>query len=309
MIKPVYFFSEMLDSGKTRAIKTTLYDERFNEPGEFNLIISMEQGDEEYDKKFLKYTNSAVEYIDYKDLTREKMQQLEDEYDPSRIIIEFNGMQNDEEFFRNGFIPEWEMAQTLTTIDGSSFRLMVANLRQFMFYHIKYAEVVIINRFSSEDLVYLRNNIKGMNQRVEIIFEDENGNVTNKINQSLFDTSKPLDISDIDYGLWYMDAVDNPDKYEGCQIELNSYYIEKVKEYENVGIFGRRAMVCCAEDVQPIAFTVIDIDPDKLEKNKYYHIKGTVKCLDDERGYKTCVVYASEIAPQEEPADPMVYFN
>ena len=309
MIKPVYFFSGMLDSGKTRAIKTTLYDERFNEPGEFNLIISMEQGDEEYDKKFLKYTNSAVEYIDYKDLTREKMQQLEDEYDPSRIIIEFNGMQNDEEFFRNGFIPEWEMAQTLTTIDGSSFRLMVANLRQFMFYHIKYAEVVIINRFSSEDLVYLRNNMKGMNQRVEIIFEDENGNVTNKINQSLFDTSKPLDISDIDYGLWYMDAVDNPDKYEGCQIELNSYYIEKVKEYENVGIFGRRAMVCCAEDVQPIAFTVIDIDPDKLEKNKYYHIKGTVKCLDDERGYKTCVVYASEIAPQEEPADPMVYFN
>ena len=309
MIKPVYFFSGMLDSGKTRAIKTTLYDERFNEPGEFNLIISMEQGDEEYDKKFLKYTNSAVEYIDYKDLTREKMQQLEDEYDPSRIIIEFNGMQNDEEFFRNGFIPEWEMAQTLTTIDGSSFRLMVANLRQFMFYHIKYAEVVIINRFSSEDLVYLRNNIKGMNQRVEIIFEDENGNFTNKINQSLFDTSKPLDISDIDYGLWYMDAVDNPDKYEGCQIELNSYYIEKVKEYENVGIFGRRAMVCCAEDVQPIAFTVIDIDPDRLEKNKYYHIKGTVKCLDDERGYKTCVVYASEIAPQEEPADPMVYFN
>ena len=309
MIKPVYFFSGMLDSGKTRAIKTTLYDERFNEPGEFNLIISMEQGDEEYDKKFLKYTNSAVEYIDYKDLTREKMQQLEDEYDPSRIIIEFNGMQNDEEFFRNGFIPEWEMAQTLTTIDGSSFRLMVANLRQFMFYHIKYAEVVIINRFSSEDLVYLRNNIKGMNQRVEIIFEDENGNVTNKINQSLFDTTKPLDISDIDYGLWYMDAVDNPDKYEGCQIELNSYYIEKVKEYENVGIFGRRAMVCCAEDVQPIAFTVIDIDPDRLEKNKYYHIKGTVKCLDDERGYKTCVVYASEIAPQEEPADPMVYFN
>ncbi len=309
MIKPVYFFSGMLDSGKTRAIKTTLYDERFNEPGEFNLIISMEQGDEEYDKKFLKYTNSAVEYIDYKDLTREKMQQLEDEYDPSRIIIEFNGMQNDDEVLRNGFIPEWEMAQTLTTIDGSSFRLMVANLRQFMFYHIKYAEVVIINRFSSEDLVYLRNNIKGMNQRVEIIFEDENGNVTNKINQSLFDTSKPLDISDIDYGLWYMDAVDNPDKYDGCQIELNSYYIEKVKEYENVGIFGRRAMVCCAEDVQPIAFTVIDIDPDRLEKNKYYHIKGTVKCLDDERGYKTCVVYASEIAPQEEPADPMVYFN
>ena len=54
MVKPVYFFSGMLDSGKTRAIKETLYDERFNEIEDFNLIIALEHGDEEYDNKFLK---------------------------------------------------------------------------------------------------------------------------------------------------------------------------------------------------------------------------------------------------------------
>ena len=308
MIKPVYFFSGMLDSGKTRAIKTTLYDERFNEPGEFNLIISMEQGEEEYDKKFLKYTNSAVEYIDYKDLTREKMQQLEDEYDPSRIIIEFNGMQNDEEFFRNGFIPEWEMAQTLTTIDGSSFRLMVANLRQFMFYHIKYAEVVIINRFSSEDLVYLRNNIKGMNQRVEIIFEDENGNVTNKINQSLFDTSKPLEISDIDYGLWYMDALDHPLKYDGHNISLNMMLVEDLG-HDNACIMGRKAMVCCANDITDIGITCVGMDTNALEKGKYYRIIGRIQVVDDTQGYKTCLLYVNEYHESSKPQEELVTFN
>ena len=309
MVKPVYFFSGMLDSGKTRAIKETLYDERFNEIQDYNLIICLEQGDEEYDSKFLKYTNSVVEYLDYKDFDKNKQEELENKYDPSRIIIEFNGMQNDEELFRQGFIKDWELAQTLTTIDASTFKLYNTNMKQFMFNHIKYAEVVILNRCDEQDLLYLRNNIKGMNQRVEIVFEDSEGNVTNKLPIDLFDTSKPLNISDTDYGLWYMDAVDNAQKYDGCQIEINAYYIEKVKEYENVGIFGRRAMVCCAEDIQPVTFTVIDIIPNELVKNNYYHIKGTIKTLLDERGYQTCIIYANEVIPQEEPKDPMVYFN
>ena len=137
MVKPVYFFSGMLDSGKTRAIKETLYDERFNEIQDYNLIICLEQGDEEYDSKFLKYTNSVVEYLDYKDFDKNKQEELENKYDPSRIIIEFNGMQNDEELFRQGFIKDWELAQTLTTIDASTFKLYNTNMKQFMFNHIK----------------------------------------------------------------------------------------------------------------------------------------------------------------------------
>ena len=48
MIKPVYVFSGFLDSGKTQAIKGTLYNPRFNE-GEAYLIICLEQGDVIYD--------------------------------------------------------------------------------------------------------------------------------------------------------------------------------------------------------------------------------------------------------------------
>ena len=77
MIKPVYVFSGFLDSGKTTAIKGTLYNPRFNE-GEPTLIICFEQGDVEYDKKFLEITNTQVIYMDsIKDLTVEKQKEIE----------------------------------------------------------------------------------------------------------------------------------------------------------------------------------------------------------------------------------------
>ena len=311
MNKPVYIFSGFLDSGKTSAIKDTLYDGRFNE-GEKSLIICFEKGDVEYDDKFLKYTNSVVEYMDFKDFTKEAQRKLDKKHKPERIVIEFNGMDNDENLLKNGFIENWELAQTLATVDASTFKLFITNMKQFMYNHIKYAEVAVLNRIEGQDLRYLRNNLKGINQRLEIIFEDKDGNVTNKLNDSLFDTTKPLDISDIDYGLWYMDAIDNALKYEGCQIEINAYYLEKVKEYDNVAIFGRRAMVCCSNDIQPVAFTVIDKTNRNLpmmKKDKYYHLTGKIHCLDDTQGYKTCVIYLDNYAEAPELKDPLVYFN
>lgn len=308
MNKPVYIFSGFLDSGKTKAIKSTLTDTRFNE-GERSLIIAFEQGDEEYDSDFLVSSNSIVEYMDSKDLTKEKQKQLDDKYKPERIIIEFNGMDNDEDILRRGFIDNWEVAQILTTIDASTFKNYMTNMKQFMYNHIKYSEVAVINRSDDIDLRYLRNNLKGINRNLETIFEDSNGNVTNKLQESLFDTSKPLDISDLDFGLWYMDALDNPMKYEKCKIEINAYYYDEDKRYSNVAIFGRKAMVCCANDIQTIGFTVVGADTSKLKKETYYHIKGNIHVLEDDMGNNTCVIYSEDIKEREDPKDPMVNFN
>ena len=94
MIKPVYVFSGFLDSGKTSAIKEVLYDPRFNE-GASTLIIVMEEGDEVYDDKFKKYAHAIVEYLDFKDFTHAKMQELNKKYAFERVFIEFNGMEDD----------------------------------------------------------------------------------------------------------------------------------------------------------------------------------------------------------------------
>ena len=143
MNKPIYIFSGFLDSGKTKAIKGTLSNPRFNE-GESTLIICFEQGDEVYDEEFLKSSNSQVVYLDsVNDLTIEKQKQLEKDYRFERIFIELNGMEDDNILYNNGFIKNWEIAQTLTTIDASKFSLYLTNLRQFLYNHVVNAEMVI----------------------------------------------------------------------------------------------------------------------------------------------------------------------
>lgn len=307
MNKPVYVFSGFLDAGKTYVIKDTLTDPRFNE-GEKTLIIAMEQGDNEYDEKFLKATNSQVVYLDFVDFTHEKMKELEDTLDFEQIFIEFNGLQNDLALYENGFIDNWELAQTLTVFDGSMFNVQVNNLRQFVYNHVVNAEVAIFNRSDDIDRKFVRNNLKAINPHLEIIFEDRNGNVSKDVGEDLF-AGDNLYIEDADYGLWYMDALDNALKYDNKHISLNVMFLEDIEEYDTALIMGRKAMVCCAEDIADIGLTCVGVDKSKIEKGKYYRLSGIIHCIDDEEGYKTCLLYVDEQREGTRPKGELVSFN
>lgn len=309
MNKPIYIFSGFLDSGKTTAIKGTLNNPRFNE-GEATLIICFEQGDEAYDQEFLKSSNSQVVYLDsVNDLTIDKQKELENNYRFERIFIELNGMEDDNILYNNGFISNWEIAQTLTTMDASKFSLYLTNLRQFLYNHVINAEMVILNRSDDVDKRYLRNNLKSINQYVELIFEDKDGNVTNKIEDELFDLSKDLQVSDIDYGLWFMDAIDNPDKYDRKNITIKVKYVGEIKEYNNILIMGRRAMVCCADDITDIALPCIGIHKEDIDENKYYYITGEARCIENNEGMKVCAINVKDFKEAEAPVEELVNFN
>lgn len=309
MNKPVYVFSGFLDSGKTQAIKGTLYDERFNQ-GEKSLIICFEQGDVIYDDKFLGITNSEIVYLDsINDLTVEKQKELDKQYKPERVVIELNGMEDDNVLYNNGFCKNWELAQTLTTIDASTFSMYLTNMRQFMYNHVKNAECIILNRSDNVDKRYLRNNLKSINQRVEIIYEDAYGNVSNQIDDDLFDVSKDLFIEDIDYGLWYMDALDNANKYDKKVITLKLKYVDTVKEYDNVLVMGRKAMVCCANDIADIAITCVGIHKEDIDENEYYYLTGNLHALRADDGNMTVVLFVTKYKKAEKPDTELVTFN
>lgn len=309
MNKPVYIFSGFLDSGKTRAIKNTLYNPRFNE-GEKTLIICFEQGDEEYDNKFLKATNSEIIYMDsINDLTLEKQKEIDSNYKFDRVFLELNGLEDDNILYENGLIGNWEIAQTLTTIDASKFNIYLQNMRQFMYNHVVNAEVVILNRSDDIDKRYLRNNLKSINQYLELIYEDKDGNVTNKIEDEIFDLSKDLEISDIDYGLWFMDAIDNPEKYDRKKITIKAKYVAQIDDYNNVLIMGRKAMVCCANDIADIALPCIGMKKDDIDIDKYYLISGEARCIENSEGVKVCAIDVKEYKEAEAPKDELVTFN
>ena len=309
MPRPVYVFSGFLDSGKTRAIKGTLANPRFNE-GERTLIICFEQGDEVYDDDFLKTSNSQIVYLDsIKDLSVNKQKELDKEYDPERIFLELNGMEDDNILYETGFTANWELAQTLTCIDASTFNMYMTNMRQFMYNHVVNAEVVILNRADDADKRYLRNNLKSINQYVELIFEDKDGKVTNKIEDELFDVSKPLDISDIDYGLWFMDAIDNPQKYDKKQLSIKVKYAGAIEDYENILIMGRKAMVCCANDITDIAIPCMGISEKQIDRKKYYRLSGIARCIENEEGMRMCALDVRDFQEAEAPQDELVTFN
>lgn len=307
-LRPVYIFTGFLDSGKTTSIKNTLSDPRFTE-NEKTLICVFEQGDVEYDENFLKKTNSVVEYLDFKSLTPDLMRSLDEKYKPDRVFVELNGLDNGIEFFKKGMIKGLDVAQILTLIDGSKFKVNMNNLKQFFYNHIAISELAIINRSDNQDLRFFRNNLKGINQRIEIVYEDTNGNVTNKIDDNYFDVSKPLVISDGDFGIWYMDALDNPNKYENADITINSYFVRLDEEDKNIMACGRKAMVCCSNDLQDILFPVYYQKSNELIKGEYYSFHGNIHIVDTQDGQRLCVLYLNDYKKIDEPSDNLVYFN
>ena len=307
-LKPVYIFSGFLDSGKTTSIKNTLLDPRFTE-NEKTLICAFEQGDVEYDDDFLKKTKSVVEYLDFSKLTNNTMKELVEKHKPDRVFVEMNGMDNTVDFFKKGMIKGLEVAQILTTVDGSKFKLNMNNLKQFFYNHVSTTDLTIINRIEGADLRYIRNNLKGINQRVQIIYEDSKGNVTDKIDDNYFDVTKPIVVSDADFGIWYMDLIDNPEKYDGTDITVNSYFYRVDDENPAVMGFGRKAMVCCSNDVQEILFPVFFDKKNDLKQNKYYTLHGKLQMTNTIENTRVNVFYLEDYNPCKELEDSLVYFN
>ena len=63
---PVYLFTGFLESGKSSMMKETLSDPEFND-GSKTLILACEQGEVEFDQKFLEQTHSVIVTVEDKE--------------------------------------------------------------------------------------------------------------------------------------------------------------------------------------------------------------------------------------------------
>lgn len=308
MIKPIYIFTGFLEAGKTSAIIESMCDPYFND-GTKSLLIVLEQGAIEYDDEFLKHTNSQIVYLDYPDLNLEKMQELENNYDFSRIIIEFNGMENLIEFVEKGFIKNWELAEIMCFINTENFNIYLNNYKQKVYNNIKLANVVIFNRYKDQNRTFLRSNLKVINPKVTIIYENTNKEILTDSASDIFNLEqKEIKINDDDYGLWYVDAIDDPKKYEGKCLILKMKLLNDLKKFPNALVMGREAMVCCMADIAPVGIACLGIDKKQIEANKYYLIKGVIHLLKDNQNQQTCVLYVDEVNESTKPENELIQF-
>ena len=102
---PVYLFTGFIEAGKSTFIQETLEDPAFND-GQSTLLLVCEEGEIEYEDEYLKKNRIVMEVIDGpEDFTTEKLQELEDKYQPEQVVIEYNGMLSIFTFFMNHTVP------------------------------------------------------------------------------------------------------------------------------------------------------------------------------------------------------------
>lgn len=313
MASPVYLFTGFLDSGKSTLIKDTLSDPQFMEGTDKTLLLCFEQGEVEYEESFCTEHHVFVEYFDsIEELTDEKIKDLDTIYGPSQIFIEWNGtLPVPEKILR--YLPDnWPLVQILTTVDATTFELYMNAMRSMLFEQLRYSDTIIVNRCTEDtDARMLRGNIKAINRSAQIFYEGKFGEQVN-LKQGLlpFDVNADdLDISDDDYGLWYMDCTENPEKYAGKKITLRGYYAENIPGYKQTFIMGRRAMVCCAQDTSLCGITVTGVKIWEMKIGDWIQVTGTLKPVDLENGGKTVVLYAEKVSRYHKPEQEYVTFS
>ena len=89
---PVYLVTGVLESGKTSFLDFTAKQDYFQIEGT-TLLITCEEGEEEYDEEALAKANIVVEVIEKEeDFTPERLQALDIIHQPERVVMEYNGM-------------------------------------------------------------------------------------------------------------------------------------------------------------------------------------------------------------------------
>lgn len=275
-MKPVYIINGFLESGKSEFITYTLEQPYFHIKGK-TLIILCEEGEIEYEDELLKQSNSVIELIeDEEDFTASNLIELEKKHKPERIVIEYNGMWN----FKNMKLPwHWKVEQQITTIDASTFPMYFNNMKSLLAEMVRKSEMIIFNRCDGiEDLSTYKRNIKAINTKAEIIFEDSQGEVNEIMEDDLpYDLKQDtLVLDDYGYGIWYLDSLDHLERYIGKTVEFVAMVLKPEKFPKGYFVPGRMAMTCCADDMAFLGFACEFEGADNLTQKEWVKVKATV---------------------------------
>ncbi len=275
---PVFLITGFLECGKTTFVKEIFNDPEFAE-GESITLIVCENGIEECDKSFLDENNVKVVNIKSKEeLTYLFLKECNKENTPTKVIIEYNGMWQYDIIDEMEFPEGWEIAQIITPIDASTFEGYMNNMKSLLIEQFKDSDLIIFNRCNENtNKLKIRNSVKAINSRANMIFELENGEIDDSPLELPFDINAAvIEFEDYDFGVWYLDATESPEKYEGKSIKMKGIANTNPKYPKNIFAFGRNAMTCCEDDISFLGFLCQTDEPVKLDAEKWIEIEGVI---------------------------------
>ena len=278
---PVCIFNGMLESGKTTMVRTLLENPKLTN-GRKIIILVCEEGMEEYDEEELKKKNVYIRLLEDETLFTDVLfRRLNKEEKPDYVIVEYNGMWDPTRPFLVEYPKGWEIAEAMTTVDSSTFRLYQQNMRPMMAAMYRVSDMVVFNRFNDDyDKISCRSVVKAQNITAQVVFEYEDGTIDMNFDASPFDLSgDTVEIGDTDWGLWYFDAMESVSKYAGKDLTA----LVRVAHFDRRDgkkglILGRIGMTCCEADQQFLGI-ICNADED-LPDDSYVRIRAKVLAVD-----------------------------
>ena len=310
---PVYVFTGFLESGKTTFINFTVAQDYFqiDEP---TLLITTEEGEVEYDEKELLKYNTVLEVVESQEqFTPEYLKKLKRRYNPERVILEYNPLWSVKKLEEMEMPRGWGIVQEIVTVDASCFQIYMQNMKSIFMEMSLHADMVMFNRCRPQDpLASFRRSIKVVNPACDVLFEDEEGEISN-----IFEDSMPydldadiIDIEDADYGIFYVDMEDHPERYRGKTVRFKGRVLKSENANAKFFVPGRMAMTCCADDTTFIGYICEFPKAKSLLMGQWVEVTAVVdwKYMEQYEG-EGPVLIAKDIKSVQRPEVDLVYFN
>ena len=287
----VYLMTGFLDSGKTQFLTFTLKQDYFQIDGK-TLLILCEEGEEEYDPMEMLQYGVVIERVeDQEDLTAEWLQEMEQKHEPERVVVEYNGMWKVSDFENLNLPDGWGIEQKLTTVDASTFQMYLTK--------------------DIKPLAGYRRSVKVVSPQAEVIFEDEQGEIENIFEDEMpYDLNAPVvEIAKEDYGIWYVDMMENPDRYKGKVVEYTAKVLKPRTFPAKVFMAGRMAMTCCADDTSFLGYVCRSAYAPKLKPGQWVKIRAKIRFANLSVYRGEGPVLEAENIELADPIEELVYFN
>ena len=309
---PVYVINGFLECGKTTFIKETLADPYFSDGGT-TLLLACEEGEEEYSKKELKNTGTVLVQVEGKEeFHSDFLKACHKEFHPTQVVIEYNGMWG-MDHLRDMELPDgWFLAQIITLADAGTFDLYMQNMKSLFMDMARDADLIIFNRcVDGTTADAYKRNMRATNPKAQVEFEREFGE-TFEFEETLpYDIdAEVIEIEDIDFGIWYVDATDHPEHYEGKTVRFKGMVYKERSLGNSYFVPGRKVMTCCADDVAFLGFLCHTQNLDKLKRGQWITVTAQVR-YEEKREYsgqRGPVLYTKALKSAEAPENEIVSF-
>lgn len=310
---PVFICTGFLDSGKSTLVKETLMEQEWIEEGK-TLLILCEEGEVEYSDEYLEEKNMVVVQVEeFEELNSKFFKECVRNHYPTQVVIEYNGIWSLEKLLALRYPRSWELQGVYSTVNGATLDMYLKNMRNVIMEQLTESELIVVNR-CPEDLnrAGFRRAVKVQNPVAEVIFERPDGKIIPPSEEDLpYDIRQSkIVVDDIDFGVWYVDAFEYPERYIGKQIEFKAQAYRPRGMREEMFVPVREIMTCCADDVAPYGYPCKMNEKTNLEMKAWY--KVTVRfAFEASEGYgrRQPVLYLVDIEKTQAPEDAIVYLG